>query len=335
MLFETARDWSRLHFLAAEAAGHRRTAVTAAADAIQAFAHCAGCRHAYLLEYLGEHAAARCVTQCDHCCAGEREVELGAETRILLRAVHACGGRCGLGLPLELLRGAKSQRMLAHPALCRSTLYGAAARFGRSGEWWRLLGEQLLARGLLKQRSLPGTHTHGFRVVGVAEAGDELLKRGSDDEPPSFMLDLPVAMRVLAQPALLPARNASAVNAPVPLTAREEELVARLSRSSLDPSGEPASVLLDDRSMRLLARTRPSDMEGLRVMGEGVFVRLGACATAMLCSLRHASAELGLGLDNLSGEQHTRRLHRQLHAWRASEAAEAGIAPYVSCRFTH
>ncbi|MEC8042932.1 MAG: hypothetical protein VX181_19995, partial [Pseudomonadota bacterium] len=75
---------------------------------------------------------------CDNCAARRAEVRrcVGAEARALLRAVRARGGRTGLVLVLELLRGGRSARISAKPWLlqvCSSPSASASASAAAHG----------------------------------------------------------------------------------------------------------------------------------------------------------------------------------------------------------
>lgn len=119
ILFHAPSDWARLSFLAGESPPERRDASLAMATAMRGYVECGGCRHTVLLRHLGARHAdgvgddvpggiAPCGGACDSCEAGVHVDDVGAEARLLLRAVAACGGRCGVGLPIDLLRGSQA-----------------------------------------------------------------------------------------------------------------------------------------------------------------------------------------------------------------------------------
>lgn len=333
VLFEQPSDWARLSFLAAEAQPHRRDAALQMAGAIKAFAETAGCRHLHMLQFLGESGATSCVRQCDNCSSGVVTAEYGAEVRLMLKAVKACGGRCGLGIPLELIRGSRTQKMLARPALLKLPLYGSASAFSHSTEWWRLFAQQLLGKNLLESHAL-ASGTHGMRVVAVAAEGEKLLRDGTDDSPASFSMDVPRAMRALTfcAPHHSKPSDAACASAPSlpPLVPKEAELMTLLAGHSLEPSRRRAFDLLNERELHLIIHARPSDVEGLRVLGNGILTSLGPHVEPMLTRLRSACASIELALDNFSEGQNTKRLQGELHLQRSKVAAEASVAPYVS-----
>ena len=93
ILFEQSTDWSRLQYHAAEALPSHRDAALRMVGGMKAYADCATCRHAILLEYLGEEMPASCGSSCDNCSSGIVTQDVGAEARLLMQAVRACGGR--------------------------------------------------------------------------------------------------------------------------------------------------------------------------------------------------------------------------------------------------
>uniref|UniRef100_A0A4W3IFG8 DNA 3'-5' helicase n=1 Tax=Callorhinchus milii TaxID=7868 RepID=A0A4W3IFG8_CALMI len=76
--------------------------------------------------------------------------DFGKEARQLLSAVSALGEKCGLGVPVLLLRGSHSQRL---PIWNRkSPLFGIGK--DRSETWWKALGRQLIFQGFLQEDSM-------------------------------------------------------------------------------------------------------------------------------------------------------------------------------------
>uniref|UniRef100_A0A4W3IBU3 DNA 3'-5' helicase n=1 Tax=Callorhinchus milii TaxID=7868 RepID=A0A4W3IBU3_CALMI len=104
---------------------------------------------------LGILGTERCCDNCRLSCglADDPQDELqdfGKEARQLLSAVSALGEKCGLGVPVLLLRGSHSQRL---PIWNRkSPLFGIGK--DRSETWWKALGRQLIFQGFLQEDSM-------------------------------------------------------------------------------------------------------------------------------------------------------------------------------------
>ena len=155
------------------------------------FAKTSSCRRHWLLRYLGEDFDSAQCSGCDNCERKIRQSSLGAgvtdgvgpaldmtkEVGLLLEAVHATGGRFGLGVPVDVLRGSQSS------ALC--TKLGGLAKVSsipcwgkgkeRGERWWKALAYMLVesAEPTLLQPlsvSLPGREVRTYRLTPAGQS---------------------------------------------------------------------------------------------------------------------------------------------------------------------
>ncbi|MCH8207258.1 MAG: DNA helicase RecQ [Chloroflexi bacterium] len=127
------------------------------------------CRRRFLLEYFGEEWEAGSCGACDVCLAPRDEIDATEIARKVLSAVVRVGQRFGAGHVSEVLRGAKTQRVLrlGHAQL---TVYGIV----RDLDDFDLkdLMAHLVTRGLLQRN---GTERP---TLSVTQAGWAFLKNG-------------------------------------------------------------------------------------------------------------------------------------------------------------
>lgn len=99
--------------------------------------------------------------------------------------------------------------------------------------------------------------------------------------------------------------------------------------AGLLPSGT-AGDLLSERCLIALARSRPSDAQGLAAVSGVERSRFcGRGADVLLQFLRRSCEQLGLRPDQLSDDQHTACLVRWLREVRARQAVRDDVPPYV------
>jgi len=290
VLFHSPADFSRLQMFAAGAhEATQREALVKAAAAMRSFAHTNGCRRAAILTYLGEGGGAAApaagwsgsIRCCDNCARGSRPTcDAGAEARALLRAVGACGGRFGLGTALELVRGSKTQKLASKAGgrLVRDAAFGCGAAFKQPVEWWRALADALLEQGLLRETLVTiggagGSAGWGgsgfgssFSAIGIAQAADALLARGSDASPAPLMLHLPAA-RVTSGSG---AASSSGAGVGGPSAARGGGASA-----AAGPAAASSEAGLSAGELRLL-----SELRQLRLLPDGAASAAGAADQA-------------------------------------------------------
>jgi len=224
-LLHCGADWTRLAWYSRECADDRQR-LAAARDfmAVRAFCSSFCCLRSLLLAHLGEAAAARTATcgACSVCLQrGAEPRDAAAPARLLLRAVRETGDRFGAGLPVDVLRGSRSERVTraGREFHARCPVFGLGA--GRPAAFWKELLHLLLAEGLLVATPQLADDGLVFITYALAPAGAALLRDGGAQlplfAPPELAPLLPVLLpRLRIAPAGGPAAPLPAARAAAP-----------------------------------------------------------------------------------------------------------------------
>ncbi|KAL6634743.1 hypothetical protein ACP70R_027414 [Stipagrostis hirtigluma subsp. patula] len=178
-LYYSRADFTKGDFYCADVkTAEQRTAIMEAFLAGQKYCMLATCRRKYLLNYFGEMHSGKC-GNCDVCMRVTKIKDLTSESVLLLRTVKLCGGRWGLNLPIEVIRGSKAKKV-------KENYYDDLEVHGRgrkySANWWKSLGGLLLADGFLLE-TVNGT----FRTISITAKGDEYLYASEKMDAPLFL----------------------------------------------------------------------------------------------------------------------------------------------------
>lgn len=217
------------------------------------YAESTECRRAVQLRYFGESFAPPCGA-CDNCNQPRRQEDWSIEAQQFLSCVARLaqrGQRFGAAYVIDVLRGARSEKVLGHGHDTLST-YGIGAR--RSVEEWRALARTLLHRGLIDET------TDGYPVLRLNAASRAVLSGAT-----------PVAMAP-PPPRERPARRGASVGAAViaGLDAAAQVLFQRLRslrKRLADDQGVPPYVVFSDASLREMAQRRPRTREAFASIG--------------------------------------------------------------------
>jgi ATP-dependent DNA helicase RecQ len=222
------------------------------------YAESTDCRRAIQLAYLGESFAGPC-NACDNCCEPRTVHDHTVEARQFLSCIARLaqrGERFGAAYLIEILRGARTERLLArgHDSL---SVYGIGRT--RAVQEWRELARSLLHRGLIEE-----SHD-GYSTLTLNEAGRPLLR----GERTFHLAKMPAAARTrTATPSLT-------------MTAEGEALFERLRslrKHLADSQGLPPYVIFHDATLREIVERRPQTLgqfAGIRGVGEGKLARYG------------------------------------------------------------
>lgn len=206
---------------------------------------------------------------CGNCgnCAGEfKAVDVTREARCVMRCVHELRGRYGKGVVVDVLRGARTERM-REAGLDRCASYGALDVSAS------LLKEviELLAAGeylVITEGTYP-TVGLGPRARAAAEPGFELSMKQTirvRDKSRS-------AARAAAVGAAYGVSGSDGVRRRRAFSADDEELFERLRalrKRLADEMGKPPYVVFSDAALRDMCAKRPADDdEFLEVSGVG------------------------------------------------------------------
>ena len=245
MLFGAADIRMRRMFIDQEeaAAEHKRRA-HARLNTLIGFCETAQCRRQILLGYFGE--AAQPCGNCDNCLNTVPQQDGAAQARLVFAAIAQSGSRFGASHIVEILRGAKTQKLIerGHDGLAS---FGSGAALKK--EEWQSLIRQLVAGGFLMADDHGGLYVADKgRVLAQGELGFTWRaappvarsKAGADSVSTEG-----------GDPALLAALKALRMK-----LARERQV--------------PAYVIFSDRTLIDMAERRPRDLNAFaQVHGVG------------------------------------------------------------------
>ena len=234
MLFGAGDIRMRRMFIDQEEAAdaHKRRA-HARLNTLIGYCEASQCRRQILLTYFGEEAQS--CGNCDRCLDTTPRTDGTAEAQLVLAAVRESGERFGAAHIVEILRGAKTEKIISrgHDSL-RSFGKGSA----RKKEEWQSLVRQFVAAGYL----IPDEHG-GLAITASGEA----LRRGE-------------ATFQYRKETLAPRSKSSTVAA----ASGDPDLLAALKAVRLALARErqvPAYVIFSDRTLIDMAERRPRSLE--------------------------------------------------------------------------
>jgi ATP-dependent DNA helicase RecQ len=211
-------------------------------QAMVGFAEAPGCRRRVLLGYFGERLEKDC-GNCDICLNPPQRYDATIDAQKALSCVFRVGQRFGIGHVVDVLRGARSERIreLGHDRL---STYGIGAE--QSAEAWTSLIRQLIHHGYLLQ------DVARYSILTLTEAARPLL-RGEE----RLELAKP-RLRVKAQPKKPRGKVAD--------FAYDEALFERLRsvrKRLADAEGVPPFVIFSDATLAEMAALTPTDETAL------------------------------------------------------------------------
>jgi ATP-dependent DNA helicase RecQ len=211
-------------------------------QAMVSFAEAQSCRRRVLLGYFGERLGDDC-GNCDVCFSPPERYDATVDAQKALSCVFRTGQRFGVGHVVDVLRGARSERLLALGHHRLST-YGIGAE--QSVEAWAALIRQLIHHGYLTQ------DVARYSVLSLTEAARPLL-RGEE----RLELSRP-RLRVKVQPKKGKTRPGD-FRYDEALFERLREVRKRLA----DREGVPPFVIFPDVTLAEMAAVMPTDETAL------------------------------------------------------------------------
>ncbi len=217
-------------------------------NAMVAFAESGTCRRRALLGYFGETLAEDC-GNCDICLNPPERYDATEDARKALSCVFRVGQRFGIGHVIEVLRGAKTQRIfdLRHDQL---STYGIGRE--ESQDHWSHLLRQLIHHGYLEQ------DIASYSVLKLTETARPLL-RGE-------------MQLTITKPRLKAVKKKKAPAKIVGIEYDQElfNQLRTLRKQIADRDGVPPYVVFGDASLAEMAATLPTDAEAfLQINGVG------------------------------------------------------------------
>ncbi|HEY8182498.1 MAG TPA: DNA helicase RecQ [Thermoanaerobaculia bacterium] len=227
-------------------------------DEIDRYARGAVCRHRALVSYFGEDYSTPNCGACDLCLGDVEEV---ADATVIAQKILSCvirvDQRFGIGHVIAVLRGESPERVrkLGHDRL---STYGLLSEYGQSElrDWiYQLIGHGLLQQDgdqypILKVTEAARPVLRGEETVRLVQIARKERRRKSKSESESWEG---------VDPALF-------------------ESLRKFRRELAAARGVPAYIILGDRSLREVARLRPSTLTQLAEVygiGEKKLVDLG------------------------------------------------------------
>jgi len=214
------------------------------------------CRRTIQLAYFGERFTGGC-NNCDNCCYPKPTQDWTIEAMKFLSCVARCKERFGMSYIIDVLRGAKNQKILQNGHQNLST-YGIGK--DRSVDDWRMLGRSLLHQGLLAQTS------DGYSVLKLNAFSWEVMRR---------QRSVFVAMTATTPASTTESQDTSAVAEIELLFQRLRNLRKQLA----DEQSVPPYVIFADSTLKLMATQQPktlTEFAQLSGVGSHKLARYGA-----------------------------------------------------------
>ncbi|MBD2257128.1 DNA helicase RecQ [Pseudanabaena sp. FACHB-2040] len=204
------------------------------------------CRRRIQLGYFGEILPEPC-GHCDNCLSPPPIEDWTIEAQKFLSCVARCRERFGAGHIIDVLRGAKKQRLLELKHNELST-YGIGK--DRSVDEWRLLSRSLLHQGLLEET------TDGYPVLKLNAGSWQVLRKQI-----SVQIAIPERLQQVVE--VTPPEDSLEV---VQLLERLRSLRKRLA----DEQAVPPYVVFAESALRQMAQQRPQTPDAFaRISGVG------------------------------------------------------------------
>jgi ATP-dependent DNA helicase RecQ len=223
------------------------------------------CRRKQLLAYFGESLQEGACSGCDVCAGQVERVEATREAQVILSAMVRTGQRFGAVHVVDVVTGARTQKVrdFGHDRL---RTYGAGR--DRDKRSWRGIVDELIAQGCVVQSDdrypVLKLSPKGYDVLFGREAFHVLARRRAP------------ARRRRREPAARdgPAEGDRPAEGDAALFEALRALRKRLARRQ----NVPPYIVFSDRTLREMARRRPADenaLRGVSGVGEKKLARYG------------------------------------------------------------
>jgi ATP-dependent DNA helicase RecQ len=253
------------------------------------------CRRTIQLGYFGERFPGNC-GNCDNCRSPKPVQDWTLEAMKFLSCIARTKERFGMLYIIDVLRGAKNQKIIQNEHDKLST-YGIGKE--RSVDEWRMLGRSLLHQGLLEQT------TDGYSVLKLNELSWEVMRR---------QRTVSLAISTVKKTAVVEKVTEKAVEREI-LMQRLRELRKQLA----DEQSVPPYVIFQDSTLRLMVQTQPqTKLEFSKLSGVGSH-KLNQYGDKFLAAIRAYRQEQGLPIKedsstpSISAPSETERYTLQLY----------------------
>ncbi|BAT51388.1 ATP-dependent DNA helicase RecQ [Nostoc sp. NIES-3756] len=193
------------------------------------------CRRTIQLGYFGERFAGNC-DNCDNCRYPKPMQDWTIEAMKFLSCVARCKERFGMLHIIDVLRGAKKDKIIQYEHDKLST-YGIGK--DKSVDEWRILGRSLLHQGLLEQTS------DGYSVLKLNAHSWEVMRRQRQ-----VFLSVPVVQKVSAIQESPKFEEAEALL----------HKLRSLRKQLADEQSVPPYVIFHDSTLKLMVQAQPQNL---------------------------------------------------------------------------
>ena len=227
------------------------------------------CRRTIQLGYFGERFAGNC-GNCDNCRSPKPVQDWTTEAMKFLSCVARTKERFGMLYIIDVLRGAKNQKIIQNEHDKLST-YGIGK--DRSVDQWRMLGRSLLHQGLIEQTN------DGYSVLKLNALSWEVMRR---QRPVSIAV--PIAQKITVEHG-----SEKAVFAEMLM-----QRLRSLRKQLADEQSVPPYVIFQDTTLKLMAQEQPqTKAEFSKISGVGSH-KLAQYGEKFLAEIRAYRTEQGL-----------------------------------------
>lgn len=258
----------------------------------------ASCRRRYLLHYFGEQMDTDC-GNCDNCTRDKIKRDISRESYLLLFCIKSCGGRWGLNMPIDILRGSRARKIIDNN-FDKLPVHGCGKDY--TAAWWKALAGLLIAHGYLKE-----IVDDIYRIVSVSSTGLQYLQSANFAIQPPMILVLTREM-IDEEDHETQQSNADDKKGFVDIDREglpmvEKKLYGVLLHLRMElakDNGTAPYAICGDQTLIKIAKTRPSTRARLANI-EGVNQHLvNSYGDKFLQTISNASQELGLFLNEES-----------------------------------
>ena len=227
------------------------------------------CRRTIQLGYFGERFSGNC-GNCDNCRHPKPMQDWTIEAMKFLSCVARCKERFGMLHIIDVLRGAKNQKITQNEHDKLST-YGIGK--DKSVDEWRMLGRSLLHQGLLEQTS------DGYSVLKLNALSWEVMRRQH-----TVSLAVPIAQKITWEEGSEKAAQAEILM----------QRLRSLRKQLADEQSVPPYVVFQDSTLKLMAQVQPKTLiEFGKLSGVGSH-KLSQYGDKFLTEIRAYRQEKGL-----------------------------------------
>jgi ATP-dependent DNA helicase RecQ len=201
------------------------------------------CRRSILLRYFGEQMHGNC-GQCDNCRSPKPMEDWTVEAQKFLSCVARVRERFGMAHIIDILRGARKERVLqcGHDKL---STYGIGK--DRSQDEWRSLGRSLLHQGLL------GQTTDGYPVLKLNAKSWEVMRQQQ-------VVMVAVTKSLKSSSTGTKAELADDRTADEPIDTLLYDKLRQLRKQQAEAQSVPPYVIFHDSTLRLMAQQQPTSL---------------------------------------------------------------------------